>query len=346
MTSDPDDPPIPSFLYSAETHSGADRFDSWQGEVAQLFEVAPQSDAQAYRGSLNGHLMDGIVVARTLLAAQEFRRDRRLVAQSGLDAYLLQLYTGGGFQGYADDKEMLVRAGDVCVFDLTGTLSTRAPDSSNVTLVIPKLLVDRHWNARAPVNGLVISGQTALGQLMGSHLTALSKAVPRMTAREAPLVADTTSRMLAGCLAHFTTDDGQANGALQQALFERAMRYIRANLHSPELSPETISKALKVSRPHLFRAFRNRGGIMHNILDQRLRLAFGELTNPANRNESISAIAFRCGFISDSHFTRIFREAYGMRPSDIRGAPPVPPVAADTEPSLAAWLSMPGFAGG
>jgi AraC-like DNA-binding protein len=344
MTNAPSDELIPSFFFSAERHGETDRFDAWQHEVAQLFDVAPADTLSGFQGAIDGYLMDGMLVAENQFSGQKYQRDRRLVARTGLDAYLVQLYTTGGFDGYADNAEMSVRAGDVCVFDLTDTLATQAARSSTVSLVIPKLLVDRHWTARAQVNGLVIAGRTALGQVMGAHLAALSRAMPDVTLSEAPILAATTAQMVASALAHCTNLEGATNGALQQALFERAIHHIRGNLGSAELSPETICQALNVSRPHLYRAFKSKGGVMRIIHEQRLRVAFNELTNPVNRTETIGSIAFRCGFGSDSHFTRLFREAYGIRPSDAREAP-VSPAAAGSEPSLPVWLSSPTFAG-
>jgi len=344
MNSPPIDEPIPSFRFAAERHAERERFDAWQHEVAQLFDVAPLAEISPFEGTIGGYLVDGMLVAATHFSGQKYRRDRRLVARTGLDAYLVQLYTGGGFDGYADATAMSVRAGDVCVFDMSDTLATQATQSSTVTLVIPKLLVDCHWNARAPVNGLTIRGATALGQVLGAHLAALNKAMPDLTAREAPVIAANTARMVASSLAYCTSRDGMANGALQQALFRRALSYIRGNLGSPDLTPDAICRALNVSRPHLYRAFSNKGGVMHSILDQRLRMAFSELTNPLNRDETISSISWRCGFASDSHFARLFRETFGVRPTDVREA--LPPAPAGTEPGLPAWLSLPTFAGG
>ncbi|HTJ64712.1 MAG TPA: AraC family transcriptional regulator [Alphaproteobacteria bacterium] len=347
MTFCADDEPIPSFFFSAAHYEGHDRFDAWQHEVAQLFDVAPvadtfASDGPSFEGSIGGYLIDGMLVAENHFSEQKYRRDRRLAARTGLDAYLVQLYTAGGFDGYADAAEIAVRAGDVCVFDMNDTLATQAIKSSAISLVIPKLLVDRHWKARAPVNGLVIPGGTALGHILGSHLSALGRAAPGVTVGEAPIVAEATARLTASCLAHYTGGDGLANGALQQALFKRAIHHIRGNLGAADLSPGTICRALNVSRPHLYRAFKDKGGVAHTILDQRLRLAFRELADPGNREETVSSIAFRCGFASDSHFTRLFRQTFGQRPTEVRDAPPLNVPSA--KPSLPAWLSSPTFA--
>jgi AraC-like DNA-binding protein len=149
--------------------------------------------------------------------------------------------------------------------------------------------------------------------------------------------------MVASTLAYCTSGDSLANGALQQALFERAVRYIRGHHGSADLSPDTICRALNVSRSHLYRAFSNKGGVMQNILEQRLRAAFSELSNPLNRAETIGSIAFRCGFVSDAHFNRLFRQTFGVRPTDVRETPPIGATASN-EPGLPAWLSLPAFA--
>lgn len=255
----------------------------------------------------------------------------------------MQLYVAGGFDGYADSKEMTVRPGDVCVFDMNETLATQAVQSSAVTVVIPKLLVDRHWNARGSANGLVLPGTSALGHIVGAHLAALVRASPNVTVQEAPVVAEATARLAAAALAHCATGDGMANGTLGRALYLRAVHHIRGNLAEPGLSPESICRTLNVSRPHLYRAFKDRGGVMRAILEQRLRLAWKELSDPVNRDRTVGAIAFRCGFVSDSHFARLFRQTFGVRPSDVREAPTV---AAGGEPSLPTWLSSQTFAAG
>jgi AraC-like DNA-binding protein len=62
------------------------------------------------------------------------------------------------------------------------------------------------------------------------------------------------------------------------------------------------------------------GGVARYILHRRLQRAFHALANPANRRLRIAEVASRVGFASESHFSRAFRSAFGLTPSDIRGA--------------------------
>ena len=52
------------------------------------------------------------------------------------------------------------------------------------------------------------------------------------------------------------------------------------------------------------------------IIDQRLETARTVLASPAGRHRSIAATALACGFADPSHFSRRFRDAFGMSPRD------------------------------
>jgi AraC-like DNA-binding protein len=56
------------------------------------------------------------------------------------------------------------------------------------------------------------------------------------------------------------------------------------------------------------------------ILERRLDAARHELTSPRGRSQTIAAIARRWGFADSTHFSRRFRQAYGMSPREWRHA--------------------------
>ncbi len=54
------------------------------------------------------------------------------------------------------------------------------------------------------------------------------------------------------------------------------------------------------------------------IRERRLERCREELSNPRLANRSIGEIAYAAGFADLAHFSRRFREAYGLSPSDYR----------------------------
>lgn len=97
------------------------------------------------------------------------------------------------------------------------------------------------------------------------------------------------------------------------------MRYVDANLRNPNLSPRHIAGALGCSVRHLHRAFDGTGATISSYIKQkRLGASAADLRNPRFTGDTITEIAIRWGFSDISHFSRSFREHFGVAPSDFR----------------------------
>jgi len=103
-----------------------------------------------------------------------------------------------------------------------------------------------------------------------------------------------------------------------QARSLQVQRYIRAHLNDPRLSPRTIADALHLSRSTLYAALRpDAGGIAGEIRRQRLRRAYAMLLDPTI-TQPIAAVAASVGIPNNAHFSRIFRDEYGLSPRQLR----------------------------
>lgn len=82
----------------------------------------------------------------------------------------------------------------------------------------------------------------------------------------------------------------------------------------------TCANAVGSHPSHLARAFRAAFGqtVGDYIRDRRLEWAFDQLQN---NDRKISDIAVAAGFADHAHFSRVFKERYGRRPSDLRTEP-------------------------
>ena len=99
-------------------------------------------------------------------------------------------------------------------------------------------------------------------------------------------------------------------------MFDKARRYVQANLHRASLSPESVLEALQLPRPTLYRLFEHEGGLGAYIRNRRLREAADELVKYPNL--PVLDIAYGLGFKSASDFSRAFRRTYEMAPQDLR----------------------------
>ena len=100
----------------------------------------------------------------------------------------------------------------------------------------------------------------------------------------------------------------------------RAMRFIEETLARDPGAKVTLgelAKASAVSSEHLCRLF---AGALHvtpmeAMRYQRLELAMGLV---ARSNLNVGQISYRCGFASPYHFSRVFKEVYGLAPTAMR----------------------------
>lgn len=128
-----------------------------------------------------------------------------------------------------------------------------------------------------------------------------------------------------------------APGAYQAQLIV-ARDYIERHLHDPRLASGRVAAALGVSVRHLGRIFEPAGVTpARYITERRLQRAHQQLTGGSAAGTTIADIAYRWGFSSQAHFTRLFRARFGRTPTDARAAPGHPggtevPAGQDIQP--------------
>jgi AraC-like DNA-binding protein len=95
--------------------------------------------------------------------------------------------------------------------------------------------------------------------------------------------------------------------------------YIIQHLADPNLGAERIAKAMFISVRQLYKFWEAEHCPLGQwIIERRLEAARDELMNPRGRHQTIAAIASRWGFADATHFSRRFRQAYGMSPREWR----------------------------
>lgn len=93
-------------------------------------------------------------------------------------------------------------------------------------------------------------------------------------------------------------------------------QFIRDNLADPDLSPDKIAYIFGISRRSLYTMFLDAGNTPAAfMLSARLVAAVAMFENRAWRNRSVTDVALECGFADMSHFSRVFRQRFGMSPS-------------------------------
>lgn len=171
--------------------------------------------------------------------------------------------------------------------------------------------------------GLVESLFPEAASLHGRTLVADSPARLSLCARLADLARAHDDQELLACIGAlveaFGRDAGMSGspGALlRAAMFGRVRQHISDNLTEADLSPSGIVRDLGLPRASVYRMFQDEGGMAAYIRDCRLREAADQLVSAPT--PTLLELCYSLGFNSASEFSRAFRRAFDITPSELR----------------------------
>ncbi|MET9450191.1 helix-turn-helix domain-containing protein [Streptomyces cinerochromogenes] len=178
---------------------------------------------------------------------------------------------------------------------------------------IPLGLLDASAADLRAVPRTCLSGRSGLASLVSQFLTALARTPggQRLTGRRLALnTADLVALLVGEVLQAHSTRSAPAGNEM----LARIQRHIEDNLMDPDLSPESIARAHHISVRYLHKLFQAGGTTVGAWTRQRrLDACRAELRA---RRRTVASVAHSWGFASPSHFSRLFRQTYGLSPSE------------------------------
>ncbi|MDD7964471.1 helix-turn-helix domain-containing protein [Actinomycetospora lemnae] len=158
-----------------------------------------------------------------------------------------------------------------------------------------------------------------LAGLVTRHIVDLFEAADRLAASEqAAAIGSATIDLVRALLASTSRRDP---GVRRETLLAQVHEYVRQRLRDPDLDADEIAAVHAVSRRRLFALFADAGtSLEQTIIARRLEAAHDELGRPGARHKGIATVAHEWGFRDAAHFSRRFKEAYGMTPRERRAA--------------------------
>ena len=103
-------------------------------------------------------------------------------------------------------------------------------------------------------------------------------------------------------------------------LLSHVVAYVMANLPKGDLSLEGLAAELNISRSQLNRRIKLLTGVTAQQYVLQVRLEHARLLLQEHPGMSVAEIGFQCGFESAASFSRAFRRAFGVAPSQFRTA--------------------------
>lgn len=319
---------IDEILVSTDMVEDRLRSEFWREVTRPFYETTPLvgSESPELEGTISSRQVAGLWFGSVTFNAQRYNRDRRIIASSDLDQYLVAVATGGDMSGDFAGTSAVAQSGDILVLDLTQILQSDVTAGGMFSTLIPRQILAKA-TGHANLHGLILKAHLPMTKLLTCYLGGINDLGNQPSADEAAAVQEALVTILAAALRGERPDSAGDLRAgdlrpLSAALRQRVLDFIDGNITNHELGPDFILRRFHVSRAHLYRAFAEDGGISSVIRDRRLDAAFRELTRTDIAARSIAEIAFSLGFADPTHFLRRFRARFGRTPSEIRNEGP------------------------
>lgn len=236
--------------------------------------------------------------------------------------FFLILQLEGNSSHRQEDREAKLTPGDftLCASSRPYEVTHSAP-ARFLRITVPDDLMRRHLPSPDDVVAVRVMGSRGMPAVLSGFIKNFWAA--RDDSRE-PAVALRMSYTLLDLIAaaySVTPHARQECSTLVAAHRSRIMGYIEAHLRDPHLSPTTVAQACKITARYLHHLFTAESEtVTQYIQRRRLEECARALIAAPVRARLVTEIAFDYGFNSLTHFGRVFRNQFGLTPSEYRRA--------------------------
>jgi AraC-like DNA-binding protein len=266
---------------------------------------------------LDSHAIGSVQISTIRATPHAVVRTPR-AARQGDEAYFkLGLQMSGSARLDQDGRQAELGPGDFAIYDTTRPYRLEFLSDYRIMVVMfPQSLLRIPRRRIEQITARSVSGRTGLGALLSPVLAGLEPDLETGVKAGAHL-SDAVIDLIAACFAG--DEHAERPSARRDQLMTTVFAHIEANLSDPALDVASIAAAHHISASYLQKLFAGESiSVAAFIRERRLERCRRDLANPSNAPRSAASIAAHWGFQDPSHFSRLFRNTFGMTPGDCR----------------------------
>lgn len=327
--------PVRSTLANGILHSRFDvsaeppsrRLSAWRERVGHVMDVQASGDdsGRPFEAAIDRYEVGDIVFTDCRSDAMRLERSLARISTDSVRSYALHVFLEGDVQDVGvrpsprrKDALDAPASARVLALDMGQPVRMRRNDCRVLTFFVPATMVQEVFADPAAIHARSMQIDTPVARLALAQVEALGRDITRLSAPMARSTVQASAQLLLAGFGKEARLSGDARAAARAAMFGQVRRYVQANLHRADLTPEQVLGALHLPRPTLYRLFQHEGGLGAYIRHLRLRHAADDLVRYPHL--MVTDVAYGVGFKSPSDFTRAFRRAYDMSPQEFRAS--------------------------
>ncbi len=280
-----------------------------------------RSDARSegvFRGSLAHCDAGDVKLCRLSASSHRVARTPDLIRQDDRGFLKVVFQIEGSTWFEQGSRKTLLSPGEWSIYDTMKAYTvSNTSDIEQLVLLVPR---EKVFAAGMRPDELLVqrySAQAGIGRLAGDLMHRAFDEIEACSSDSAETIGEAIAQLLRQSL--MERAGRPTSLSLREALRDRIKQHVHRNLRDPALSIDQIAAALRCSKRTLHKAFSNDGlTLSEYIWRLRLNRCRRDLESPACAWKSITEIAFSWGFSSPAHFSKAFRDAFGVSPTQFR----------------------------
>lgn len=312
-------------ILTTEQVEERERFAYWREMICDVFVQldASQLSRKTFTGRIETGSLEDIQISELSADPQNVVRSNRQIAKSREDYFLVSLLTVG--QGYTkqDQREARLQPGDFVLYDSTRPYELHFEQPfQQIVFRFPRSQLLARCGQAERITSLRIPGtQHPVSTLVSTFMRTVASSYLHLDSVTRVRVAESTLDLLATALSTVSGVKLMELNSMANVHRAGVRAFISAHLADPNLTLSLVAASQGISIRYLHKLFEAEGqSVAAFIRDRRLEQCRRDLGDPKQIQRTIMDIAFQWGFNDAAHFSRIFKNRFGMNPTEYRTA--------------------------
>jgi AraC-like DNA-binding protein len=312
-----------SFSISAD--EGRPKVEAWRHTLRQAFgpiEVGLNS-REDFSGFVRTYKRQELQFNEICYRGQTLERTAQNLAGFDQEYFTFSRTVSGPLHFEQNGWQSIVNPGSLVLLNQTSPYKafTNACYHAFSVSIPKKLLLQRAPQIGAFYKMDAVHGSPR-GQLLANFVQHLNEGISGWTESEFMALREQLLDLIVLLMVNDKSEfQSSEESSVKAAHRERAMAYIKYNHRNAQMNPQLIAAACGISVGYLHKIFQAVNlRVEHSLYSQRLETCKSLLLNPQYRHCSVQQIAYESGFNHPSHCSRVFKEKFGVSPSDFRAA--------------------------
>lgn len=302
------------------------QLDSWRDALAHAFgpfEVHAGQGAGVFAGSLRYARRANLQFNDLHYQGQKLERTRGNVSQLDEEFYTFGMPLAGPLAVTQSGRHFEVEPGCVYLMNQSAPYQAVALGQEgyrSLSISFPRSALAQRVARLESFYKLRVDDGAPGGQLLKSYLDHLLGGMAAWSDAEVGALGEHLIDLIVLFLVQSQAAQASENdSSVTLAHRERALAYMRRHLSDSALTPARIAQACGLSPGYLHRVFQVADlSVESQLYVLRLEQCRRLLRDPANNHRSIAELAYQSGFGHPAHFSRLFRQRFGMTARECR----------------------------